>query len=87
MLYPGLTLEGTGIPNRKELISMYSQSQTQCSLLELLQWRGFYLTFLLFKNCVIIQGVAQREKNGLAVSPMAKKGMFMGIPIFIHDDF
>ena len=39
-----------------------------------MQWRGFYLAFLFFKNCVIVHGVSQRAKLGVASSAMASKG-------------
>jgi len=35
------------------------------------EWSGFYLAFLFFKNCVIIQGVAQRARTGVASSAVA----------------
>ena len=36
-------------------------------------WAGFYLTFLFFKNCVIVHGVAQRASSGVASSAMAHR--------------
>ena len=36
-------------------------------------WSGYYLAFLFFKNCVIVQGVAQRHKAGVASSPFAQQ--------------
>ena len=36
-------------------------------------WSGYYLSFLFFKNCVIVHGVAQRAKSGVASSAMANK--------------
>ncbi len=36
-------------------------------------WSGFYLTFLFFKNCVIVHGVAQRASTGVASSAMAHR--------------
>ena len=36
-------------------------------------WSGYYLSFLFFKNCVIVHGVAQRAKSGVASSAMADK--------------
>jgi hypothetical protein len=38
-----------------------------------LEWSGFYLAFLFFKNCVIVQGVAQRAKAGVASSSVANQ--------------
>lgn len=36
-------------------------------------WAGFYLSFLFFKNCVIVHGVAQRALSGVASSAMAHR--------------
>mmetsp|Transcript_10973 Transcript_10973/g.20528 ORF Transcript_10973/g.20528 Transcript_10973/m.20528 type:complete len:490 (-) Transcript_10973:74-1543(-) len=36
-------------------------------------WSGFYLSFLFFKNCVIVHGVAQRASLGVASSAMADR--------------
>ncbi len=36
-------------------------------------WAGFYLTFLFFKNCVIVHGVAQRASTGVASSATAHR--------------
>ena len=47
------------------------------------EWSGFYLAFLFFKNCVIVQGVAQRAKAGVASSPVAHKVAKM-LPIVIQ---
>eukprot|EP00984_Skeletonema_dohrnii_P018261 scaffold8494_cov104-Skeletonema_dohrnii-CCMP3373.AAC.5 len=40
---------------------------------EAMAWAGFYLSFLFFKNCVIVQGVAQRASIGVASSAGASK--------------
>jgi aminoglycoside phosphotransferase (APT) family kinase protein len=40
---------------------------------EAMAWAGFYLSFLFFKNCVIVQGVAQRASMGVASSAAASK--------------
>ena len=37
------------------------------------EWSGFYLAFLFFKNAVIIQGVAQRSRSGVASSANAQR--------------
>lgn len=78
-----IPLEGTGIPKRKELLKLYTHLLLgpirlfcPCKGLDekqILAWRGFYLTFLFFKNCVIIHGVKQRASLGVASSAMAKK--------------
>jgi len=71
----GLDLKKLGIPSREALIEMYCASIVDPSPLQSLhtamEWSGFYLTFLYFKNCVIVQGVAQRAKEGVASSAMA----------------
>lgn len=36
-------------------------------------WAGFYLSFVFFKNCVIVHGVAQRALSGVASSAMAHR--------------
>ncbi|KAL7468366.1 hypothetical protein ACHAXS_008585 [Conticribra weissflogii] len=36
-------------------------------------WSGFYLSFLFFKNCVIVHGVAQRASLGVASSSKADR--------------
>lgn len=40
---------------------------------EAMAWAGFYLSFLFFKNCVIVQGVAQRASIGVASSAVASR--------------
>jgi aminoglycoside phosphotransferase (APT) family kinase protein len=66
-------LEGTGIPTRSELLKLYAGINPLISEEEIVSWRGFYLAFLFFKNCVIVHGVKQRAKVGVASSAMAKK--------------
>ena len=43
------------------------------NLEEVRAWSGFYLSFLFFKNCVIVHGVAQRAATGVASSAQASK--------------
>ena len=43
------------------------------NLNEAKKWSGFYLSFLFFKNCVIVHGVAQRASLGVASSEMAHR--------------
>eukprot|EP00797_Seminavis_robusta_P015815 Sro236_g094940.2 (118) ;mRNA; r:29839-30192 len=69
----GLDLQELGIPSREQLIQMYCKEANVESLQTALEWSGFFLSFLYFKNCVIVQGVAQRSKAGVASSPIAKK--------------
>lgn len=69
-----------GIPLRKEMVQSYCHKRRQLAPSELLlpswntvwDWGGFYLTFLFFKNCVIVQGVAQRAQTGTASSAQAR---------------
>ena len=82
----GLDLATLGIPSRRDLVRHYYhgrlrlQSHGSCSaesaesmpsLQTIWDWSGFYLAFLCFKNCVIVQGVAQRAAMGLASSAQA----------------
>lgn len=74
----GIVLDGTGIPKRMELLKLYTQHTLKTNSFrleekEVLAWRGFYLSFLFFKNCVIVHGVKQRASSGVASSSMAKK--------------
>ncbi len=66
-------LRGTGIPDRDELIQLYSTANQTLDKEQIIAWRGFYLAFLFFKNCVIVHGVKQRASIGVASSSMAKK--------------
>ena len=73
-----LDLEELGIPSREELLELYcNQFTTMSNSLQKQQivkdWSYYYLAFLFFKNCVIIQGVAQRAKAGVASSSIAHK--------------
>lgn len=62
-----------GIPSRFELLEEYCYRNPKVSLKEATDWSGFYLAFLFFKNCVIVQGVAQRAKAGVASSAIANR--------------
>jgi aminoglycoside phosphotransferase (APT) family kinase protein len=78
-------LAALGIPSRKELVRDYCRKREQllapgCSRPSTLpsfdtvwNWSGFYLAFLFFKNCVIVQGVAQRAAAGTASSAHANQ--------------
>jgi aminoglycoside phosphotransferase (APT) family kinase protein len=68
----GLPLESLGIPERKQLVRWYCQ-EAAVPFEQAWEWSGFYLSFLFFKNCVIIQGVAQRSKLGVASSAVAAR--------------
>ena len=93
-----MDLNGTGIPTREDIISLYckhSQRHSEdmpdlgrmphsavspqtvprsvATYDEANAWSGFYLTFLFFKNCVIVHGVAQRASTGVASSAMAHR--------------
>ena len=69
----GLDLHNTGIPTESKLHSLYSKFNPTISLSTISSWSGFYLTFLFFKNCVIIHGVKQRLNLGVASSANAQK--------------
>ena len=69
----GLDLSSLGIPGRLELLKMYCSHRHEISFKEARDWSGFYLAFLFFKNCVIVQGVAQRHLAGVASSSVAHK--------------
>lgn len=72
-------LKALGIPSRKQLVQDYCQKrkllQPTFSLTfeTVWAWSGFYLAFLFFKNCVIVQGVAQRAAAGTASSAQASQ--------------
>ncbi|KAG7365553.1 aminoglycoside phosphotransferase [Nitzschia inconspicua] len=68
----GLNVQELAIPTRLELWEHYCQ-QRQLSWKDLQPWVGFYLAFVTFKNAVIVQGVAQRVKAGVASSATAKE--------------
>jgi len=69
----GLDLDEYGIPSRIQLLRMYGKKMgsTESTVRETEDWSNFYLSFLFFKNCVIVQGVAQRAKAGVASSRQA----------------
>jgi aminoglycoside phosphotransferase (APT) family kinase protein len=50
---------GGGVPN---VIPSWNTQSSDFSLVY--EWSGYYLTFLFFKNCVILQGVLQRTLQG-----------------------
>lgn len=54
-----------GIPPRRTLVEDYCRHPINgLSFDQVWAWSGYYLAFLYFKNCVIVQGVAQRAKTG-----------------------
>lgn len=59
------------IPSRYELVQAYCRYCHHQPFSMVWEWSGFYLAFLFFKNAVIVQGVAQRAKTGVASSAMA----------------
>lgn len=71
----GLDLDAIGIPSRLQLLRMYCEQfgERSIGVEECQEWSSFYLSFLFFKNCVIVQGVAQRAKAGVASSSVAHK--------------
>lgn len=60
-----------GLPSRRELVQAYCSS-SNVDFDTAWTWSGFYLAFLCFKNAVIVQGVAQRSKQGVASSALAR---------------
>ena len=86
LLHQDTNIEEMGIPSRDQIVLTYCKysqrhHQTQLSPLSSLPakydeanaWAGFYLSFLFFKNCVIVHGVAQRALSGVASSGMASR--------------
>ncbi len=70
----GLDLKAHGIPPRMELLQIYCDARSgKVDFLQAREWSEFYLAFLFFKNCVIVQGVAQRAKAGVASSSIAHR--------------
>lgn len=69
----GLDLNNSGIPSRRQLLRVYCDKITDKNVTfgEATEWSAFYLAFLFFKNCVIVQGVAQRAQAGVASSSSA----------------
>ena len=63
----------TGLPTPGELAAMYGGAvRPAVPPTELAEWSSFYLAFLFFKNCVIVHGVAQRARSGVASSAQAR---------------
>jgi aminoglycoside phosphotransferase (APT) family kinase protein len=62
-----------GIPSRNDLIDWYCGFNSKVSADIAKKWASFYLGLLFFKNSVIVQGVAQRAKHGVASSAAALK--------------
>jgi aminoglycoside phosphotransferase (APT) family kinase protein len=69
----GMDLDDIGLLSRQELLEAYAAQNQSISLMEIEKWFCFYLAFLFFKNCVIVQGVAQRAKAGVASSAIANR--------------
>jgi aminoglycoside phosphotransferase (APT) family kinase protein len=67
----GLPLASMGIPSRDGVLREYCSLASSTPYEQVRDWSGFYLAFLFFKNCVIIQGVAQRRTSGVASSAIA----------------
>lgn len=79
----GMDLQGTGIPTRQKLIQLYCHRNLRIPQQQAMEWSGFYLAFLFFKNAIIIQGVAQRAKAGVASSASANKVAKL-LPSILH---
>jgi acyl-CoA dehydrogenase family protein 11 len=77
-----------GIPSRRQLVQSYCRSNTTSlpvtvPTATVWEWSGFYLAFLFFKNCVIVQGVAQRAATGVASSAVADQVAQL-LPTILH---
>jgi aminoglycoside phosphotransferase (APT) family kinase protein len=79
----GLDHNLLGIPSRDQMIHEYSKFNTNASEEEALSWKGFYTSFLFFKNAVIVHGVKQRSALGVASSPVATKIASM-LPLIVR---
>jgi len=76
--------ESMGIPSRKQVVQSYCRYHAaSVDFATAWEWSGFYLAFLFFKNCVIVQGVAQRSKTGVASSAAADKVALL-LPTILH---
>lgn len=69
----GVDCAALGIPSRRQLVQAYCSSNGAIDFERAWSWSGFYLAFLFFKNAVIVQGVAQRSKQGVASSAAASR--------------
>jgi aminoglycoside phosphotransferase (APT) family kinase protein len=78
----GLDLRSLAIPTRTELLKTYCEHRGGISFDETKKWAGFYLAFVTFKNAVIVQGVAQRAKAGVASSARAHE-VAKALPVII----
>jgi aminoglycoside phosphotransferase (APT) family kinase protein len=74
-----------GIPSRRQIVQSYCRSNPSLpvNVATAWEWSGFYLAFLFFKNCVIVQGVAQRAAAGVASSAMADQVAQL-LPTMLH---
>lgn len=79
----GVDFEVLGLPTRRDLVHGYCARNTLIDVDSAWEWSGFYLAFLFFKNCVIVQGVAQRAKAGVASSAMAHQVAEL-LPTVLH---
>jgi aminoglycoside phosphotransferase (APT) family kinase protein len=79
----GLDHDLLGIPSRDQMIHDYSRFNLKASEEEALAWKGFYTTFLFYKNAVIVHGVKQRSALGVASSPVATKIASM-LPLIVR---
>jgi thiamine kinase-like enzyme len=75
-----LSINSSGIPSQEDLWSMYTKKDdhrphryASASVNVSPSTISLYLAFLFFKNCVIVQGVAQRHALGVASSANAAK--------------
>ena len=70
----GLDLKELDIPLEEDILKEYSmRCKATASFESIKLWYGFYLSFLFFKNSVIVQGVKQRVELGNNSSPTASR--------------
>lgn len=92
-------LQAMGIPSRRELLRTYCQRRMQLAIgshndirpttlalseTAVWDWSGYYLTFVGWKNCVILQGVAQRVAAGTASSAQAAQVVAQLLPTLLR---
>lgn len=68
----GLNLEDLCIPSRECVVREYCRLSGK-DWQSVWEWAGYYLSFLFFKNAVIVLGVAQRANKGVASNSNAQK--------------
>jgi aminoglycoside phosphotransferase (APT) family kinase protein len=74
--------------SRRNRLLLYPLASSSASIIipwpSYYEWSHFYLAFCCFKYCVIVQGVAQRAKAGLASSAQAMQVVNVILPQLLH---